>query len=679
MHLTDWNMPVLRMARERGPGWLVACGFIACAAGLIVEDVGGELPWPRFVESMVLAGLMLLLAWPLRRGLRWSWPVAMAIIAVLGLTFFGGVRELLAVGLLGLAAVAIGSLLVPAHAPARLPLSACAGLVLIGGVAGWLLPLPVFRSYLLAPLLSGLILWRRHAVRGLLMVAKETFCDEVTAAAGPAWFATGMLALVSSAAWLPTVQADDLAYHLALPSQLQFTGFYHADPALQIWALAPWLGDVLQGLVQVLAGGEARGALNVVWLLITASMLWHMTRYLRAPPAAAWLTVALFASLPTLASLLFGMQTELAAAALLVALAWLIQTRSRHVVLLAAVLVGGLIALKFGQLVAALVLLLWALWRTRGRMDWPRLPFAFVLLVLVAGSSYVYAGVVSGNPLLPLFNHVFNSPFLPPEQLHDARWHQGFGWSLPWRITFDTGRYQEAHKGGFGFLLVALSGAWLLAMLRPSTRGLTVAATLVLVLPLLAIQYARYAFPGLVLMLPALMAACSTTLAPRHLQWLMVSLCVCDLAFQANSNWLLRVGSVKILIRNGGESEAVYRRHTPERALIAGLRRIDGSDSVVLALDARTPDIAELGQRGRTVAWYAPALRGAAQRADTDETGAAWQALFVQEQVRWLLLRPERLSAAQRAALVRSSAQRVDGVGAAELWQIDVAHGGPTP
>ena len=68
-----------------------------------------------------------------------------------------------------------------------------------------------------------------------------------------------LLGLASTAAWLPTMQSDDVAYHLGLPAQLQATARYAMDARLQVWALAPWNGDVLQGVAQMLASRESRG------------------------------------------------------------------------------------------------------------------------------------------------------------------------------------------------------------------------------------------------------------------------------------------------------------------------------------------------------------------------------------------------------------------------------------
>ena len=650
---------------------IVVAGLAACAGGFVAQRMWTQLAWNRFGESLLLAAISLVIAGALRRWRGCSWAAALALVWLSALVFFTGVLPALAACLLGAAAIALGSLLLPADIPARAVLALCVGLVLIAGVAGWMLPLPIHRGSVYWPLLAGICVWRARALRAIARDTAHGFEEAVAAEPHAAAFATLLLGLASVGAWLPTMQADDLAYHLSLPSQLQANGLYAFAPTQQIWALAPWLGDVVQGIAQVLAGREARGAIDALWMLASAALLCRLTAALGGSMRLRWHAVAVFASLPLLAMLVGGMQTELPATALVVALACVIvcaREAGESLLLAAAVLAAGLVALKLGHAIAAGVLLVWALARMRGRVEIARGALALLLFFVLAGSSYFYAWHVSSNPLLPLFNDVFHSPLLAPVQLADLRWHAGLSLALPWSITFDTRRYLEAWDGGFGFVLVALAGAWMLAVVRVDTRGIALVASAVFLLPLLPMQYARYAFPGLVLLLPPMLIAADAALGARDLGRVVVALCVLNLAFQANANWLLHVSTVRKLVGSGGRVDVVYRHYAPERALIAELRRRDASDSVVLALDAQAPFIAELGNRGRTVAHYAPALEEARIEADGDASGERWQALIRSIDAHWLLLRPARLNAALRAGLARDGAQRVIAIGDAELW-----------
>ena len=653
------------------PKMLVWSGPLACAAGLLAYSMWEALPASRFVETLELALVSTVAAAALGRLCRWRWASGYAVFWGVALVFFTGAAPVAASLLLAAAAFALGSLFVASPSPAAALIALPAGLALIGGCLGWLLPLCIHHrvAYVAAAVLACVWRWRV-----LLMTAttlRRAWKDAVDAAPVHAAVAILAVGIALTGAWLPTMQSDDLAYHLGLPTQLQQNGFYAMDPALQLWTLAPWLGDVVQGIVQVLAGREARGAVDSLWLLIAAASLGRLTMALRADARLGWQVVAVFASMPLLAGLAAGMQTELPAIALMVAFALLVlrdegsEDRSFY---LGAILIGGLFGLKFGQAVSALAMLIWAATRIRAGVGVKTALVGLGIFLLVAGSSYFHAWQVSGNPMLPLFNNVFQSPVMPAQQLRDARWHAGFSALLPWLITFDTPRYADGGPGGYGFVLVTYAGAWLWALYRRETRAYALMASAVMLLPLLPMQYARYAFPGLVLLLPVLTVAGSAAVGLPHFSIVVYVLCALNLAFQGNGPWPLPTVARKRLLTNFGDAEVVLQRFAPERLLIAELRKRDPSDSIVLALDRQAPFVAELAGRGRTVSWYAPALDAAATAADTDPGGASWRRLIDDSGAKWLLLRADRLSPAQRAALATSDAERVRAVDDAELW-----------
>ena len=52
------------------PTVLLWAGMAACVTGLVAHRLWEALPFPRFFEHLVLAGLALLAAWPLQRWLH---------------------------------------------------------------------------------------------------------------------------------------------------------------------------------------------------------------------------------------------------------------------------------------------------------------------------------------------------------------------------------------------------------------------------------------------------------------------------------------------------------------------------------------------------------------------------------------------------------------------------------
>lgn len=657
--------------------WAFAIGGAATLAGLIAHDTWRVLPAERFALSLVLAVLALASAWPLQRLLRCRMATALALAWALALCVYAGPLPVAAAATLGLGALAAGLRLVPNALPARAAIATVVGLLLIAGLAGWTLAWPIHRPVLWWPLLVGLVAWRRADVRAALGEARDGWRDAVAASPRTAAAAVLLFGLASTACWLPSLQMDDLTYHLALPTQLRLQGAYAPDATVQMWAYAPWAGDVLHGIVGVMARREAHGALNALWLLLLAGAAASLSASLRAAPRERWAALGLIASLPPLVWMAAGQQTELAATVATLALAAVVVADAPGRLWAGTVLFAALFALKLAHGLAALPLALWAAWRHRDAVPWSRLPAALACFALVALSSEAMAWRATGNPLLPLFNDVFRSPAMPPVALDDARWHAGVSPDLLWRMTFDTDRYLEGWDGALGFALVALGGLWLLALLRRERRSLVLVASLAMLLPLLPMQYARYAWPGAFLLLALLPVGAEAGLGRRAFAWGFAALCALDLAFQANASWLHHASVMKRTLLAPFDDTAVLRDWLPERLL---LRRLPaGDDGAVLAADPARGFVAELGGRGRTVSAHAPWWQREARRADGDATGIAWAGLLSAHDIRWVLGDDATASPALRAGLRRAGARAYAREGTTTLWRLPPASAGRAP
>ena len=80
--------------------------------------------------------------------------------------------------------------------------------------------------------------------------------------------------------------------------------------------------------------------------------------------------------------------------------------------------------------------------------------------------------------------------------------------------------------------------------------------------------------------------------------------------------------------------------------------------------------IAELGSRGLTTSWYAPAMQRAAAAAERDPSGAAWRRLWRKEGISHVLVRTSTITAAQKAALAGAGARSLPSVGDIATWQL---------
>lgn len=649
--------------------WLLWAGIPLCFLGIYRQELWGQWAPGRFAETLILASGSLVLAWMLRRLLHASLATLLAALWLAGLVVFTGILPVLATLTFIAAATAIGTMLVRYDRPA---LQCACGLAVFAGITGWLLPLPIHSRWLYLAVCSVLIIMQRGALADTWRCMKSGWTSAISAAPPAAVFAIIVLGIASTGCWLPTMQYDDLAYHLRLPWSLMESGRYLMDPELHVWALAPWASDVLHAFPQVMAGEEARGPLNAVWLSLTASGIWHLTTILGGTKRAAWISVALYSSLPLTAALAAGMQTESATAALLAWLAVVIVrsypsgASNLHA---GAVLTGGLIALKLSSAVFTILLMPLALWRNRPRALSRQHLIAVLIVVVLGGSSYFYAGMVAGNPFLPLFNGLFESPYFRPLNFQDPRWGSGFDPLLPWRLTFETGKYFEGFDGGSGFVLVAFSGAWLLSLLDRRLLATSIVITALFFLPLLPTHYVRYVHPVMALLLP-LFVVTAFQADRRRGHSLIFIVCIMNLAFQANSNWMMKTGAVKETILSLGRDEPLYEHYAPERVLMRLMHSQAGESGNVMVLDASMPFAAELGERGRNVSWYSPTLETATAIANTDPSGFGWIELFKRENIEHVIARPDAISPAQRAAFERLGAYRRAQVGQAAWWKL---------
>lgn len=652
------------------PRLLVAAGVLATLTGFVIHKTWHVLTAERFALSLVLAVIAWALTWPFKRLLHTSWATGLVAVWLATLAVYAGLLPVLAAGLLGLGALSIGLWLTPAALPARAAVATIVGMMIIAGLTGWAVTLPIHTVWLWSAALLALIALQRNALLRMAHAARDGWHDAVAASPRAAALCVMLLGLVSTGCWLPAMQMDDLTYHLGLPTQLMLLGRYTPAPEYQVWSFAPWAGDVLHGIASVLARREAHGAVNALWLVLAAGAAWSIVSSLRANITERWASLALFASLPPLVWIAAGMQTELAATAVTLALVAVMVADAPGKLWAGTALFAGLFALKLVHGMAAWPLLLYAAWKHWPQPDWRgwrKGPLALLVFAALSLSSYAQSWLATGNPMLPIFNDVFQSPYFSSAPFADPRWHAGFSPDLLWRITFDTDRFVEGWDGGFGFALIALSGLWLLQLVRPGHRALMLAVTATLLLPLIPMQYARYAFPGIALLIVLLPIGSEALLRRRWLLWLIVGVCTLNLAYQANASWLHHSAALKRTIRSGGDANAILPAYLPERLLLKQIP--DHADDIVLAADPARGFVAELGGRGRTVSPHDPSLAEAALRANDDASGTAWAELFAREHIRWILVNTDTVSPALRAGLARAGAKRDATLAPIELWQ----------
>jgi hypothetical protein len=650
-------------------------GFATLLAGFVHNRMWNDVPWSEATLLAWIAIAVALAALLLKRVTGAALATSAGLLWLLALAYYAGFTSIAAVALLAVGGLALGSWFVPAEWPARAALSIVAGLALISGLIGWLLPFPVHgrTAYFVALLILVLARWR--VIAEVLQPMPQVWRGAVASAPFAMWLAVMAAGVGSTCAWLPTVHYDDLAGHLALPSQLVELGYYRMDPASSLWALSAWAADVLQGVAWLFAGHESRGAMDVLWWLLGLTLIWRLGEVLDLPPWLRCAAVALYASLPLTAGSLTGMQTEGPTAALAAGIALLIQRSTkpdRRQLLVFALLFGLMLSLKVSNLMIAGPLGLWLLCHWRGCLPWSSLPAAGALLLLVAGSSYAYGWILAGNPVLPVFNSVFHSPYYTPTNFHDTHWDAGFHWDILWNLVFHTSRYVEGGNGTAGFVLIALGGCLLETLLDRRTRPLALVALGSFLLPLSQIQYLRYAHQALVLLIPVMLCAVAVIArspgGQRRVAAGLIVLGIVNLTFISVGDWQLKTGELGQFLKQSRHD--FMERYAPVNQLIEVVNQRYGATARVLFTSSAVPYAAGFAGRAFVVNWYDQALSGLAAQAEQDVSGGAWEKVWADAGVNLLILQTGHVSQALASALTSAQTRLILQEGDLQLWEV---------
>lgn len=642
--------PRLRPGLAWGSAWLAV---LATLIGYLQYSLYDPVQTAR-IKTLLLVSLGInAVAWlvhALQR--RIPLPVAVAAAWAVAALYQAGLAASTAMLLMTACSIGIGSLLMQeADEPGGL-LATLTGLAIAVSIASWLLPFPLHRRLFYCLAAGLVIVARAGAIHSALNKGTRAFSDAVSESRWASFAAINVVGACSTPLWLPTMQADDISYHLAMPFQLQELGYYRMDVATSIWAVAPWASDLVQGIGQVLSDGEARGAINLGWMLLLYTGMWRLSRVLGLPTLLAWTAIALHASLPLTSSLLAGMQTELPSSALLVVLATTIAEpgpmSGRRLTGIAAI-AGLLLAVKLSNGLLIAPMGIWLLVKTRLSLPWRSIPCAALLGAFVALPSYFYAWLVTGNPVLPFLNGIFISPYFTPENWKDEMWMQPVSWLLPWQLTFQTSRYLTGIDGAAGFAYLLCVPGLIAALFQPRLRGLAAVGIACFGLVFLQIHFVRYTHPATALLIISALGGLSVLGIHRGLTAAVTVLCTLNLSLFGAGYWQIRDGALEAVLHGG--REYTLRTFAAQRIVAGRIRQQSDADTRVLFHNVDANGNAELTIPAYTTSWYDWKLVFAAGAADADPSGKLWRRLLEERGITLLVVSGDKISAALKSAL----------------------------
>lgn len=594
--------------------------------------------------------------------------------------YFSGLAEFAAACILFTVAIAVGSVISQDERVDPWLKSLC-GLVVIGGLTGWLLPFPIHDTRVYFLIVSLVLVLRREPLvrSGRRMSSDAASLIRQHPLTSSVAILLGGVATVGL--WLPTVNYDDQSYHLIMPNQLLLDGYYHLDVSTQVWALAPWLGDVIHSWSALLVGDASRASAGLLWLVLGAVGAFRLALVLGASTRVSVVAAVVYATHPLTTYFGSTMQVDGPLAVVLMHFAAYLVPSAGEVKSpwILGSLIGAALSLKVTSTVFLFGPCLYLAWQgLRGRQyGW--LAKVILASVIIGGSSYFYSFVVTGNPVFPLYNAVFESPYFPPINFADDRWHVGLNISSLWDITFHTDRYMEAYPGAAGLSMLALVGGIVVAATsNGAKRWLSLWFLAAGIIMFAQVQYFRYAFPCIAVLCTISVASISLLGNVRRegaaltAVWIIVIL---NLSLLGTTSWIVRDGTWNALIREGREYRAaILTRAAPTEPLLNRLSQRKPKACTLIA-DPGQPFIGALPGQAISTAWYDPQSQRALIWSNGDLSGDRWEQTLRAMGVSHLLLERNENEALLRA-LQNLQGHLEDREGAWELWSLGIAPSG---
>ena len=285
-------------------------------------------------------------------------------------------------------------------------------------------------------------------------------------------------------ALMPELGHDALAMHLFIPAHIASKHQWGFDAETYVWAVMPMLGDWIFAVGYMLGGETAARLINIGFIFVLGWLVRDLVLWAGGTLNGARWAALIFLSTPltfTESSTLF-IESVWAAFVVSGTLALLrlseSSNKSKSWITHSALMLGFAVATKAVTLTILPVLFLLMLWNYKSWIkelsfiSWLNTVSLFVFFGVI---PYSTAWWLTGNPVFPFFNGIFQSPFYPPVNFDSATiFGKGVTWDILYRATFDSGKYLEATAGasGFQWLLLFLP-ATIFLILDKQRRGIT--------------------------------------------------------------------------------------------------------------------------------------------------------------------------------------------------------------
>lgn len=401
------------------------------------------------------------------------------------------------------------------------------GICLLGTAVGLLAHFPAnYSSVYAIGLAIPFILERKYLARWLRQLQPLEFKAQGGLDTTSLWLEASICVIALAhftLALMPEVGHDALAMHLFIPGHLAARHQWGFDVSTYVWAVMPMMGDWIFSIAYMLAGETAARLTNVGFIFLLACLVRDLVKWAGGSTKGAKWAALLFLVTPLTLTESSSLFIESVWAAFVVAGALAVfklcdQNGQPRVHLpTAGILLGGAFAAKAVTFTFFPVLLLWSAWRYSAwlqRSAMRPLLISISLVIAVGAIPYFTAWYLTGNPVFPFFNQIFQSPLWPAVafQAPDV-FGKGLRWDAIYQATFHTERFLEGRPGAPGFQwLLLFFPALLMLVISQLRRAILLFSVAVLWIALTfhSITYLRYIFPAFALVAAGIGVAMSS-------------------------------------------------------------------------------------------------------------------------------------------------------------------------
>jgi hypothetical protein len=475
----------------------------------------------------------------------------------------------------------------------------------------------VYGVALAVPLVLG---WRVVLDKGksLFIGATKTNQDKLSVN----WLdvSIGVIALVYVVvALMPEVGFDALAMHLFIPAHLAQRHQWGFDASTYVWAVMPMLGNWIFSIGYLLAGETAARLINVGFIFVLGGLIRNIVLWAGGTTLGARWAVLIFLSTPltfTEGSSLYieAIWASFAVAGTLaVLIACTTSGKSRFELPIAGLLLGCALDVKAVTFTILPVLLLLLVWRYKSWYKATVLQFVMLglgLFLVIGLVPYATAWWLTGNPVFPLFNKIFQSPYyLIAENFNNQTYNSGFTWDVFYRVTFMSGKYLEANAGASGFQWLLLFITMSIVLIVGENRK-AITLLLVGILPMAIAfhsqSYLRYIFPSWIILTACIGVGLSVALSPESFigkLWYLVAVCtvVLNLFFVNSGNAFYKDFPIKSIFDHSNRNAYLMNR-LPIRNAVELINRLNTEKSPVAVF--AEPLVAGLSGNELYPGWY---------------------------------------------------------------------------